>query len=167
MSNVWVPIGPSAPSAGVLTAYTQFNPTTGPFSTSFTAQIAMSAMAVTFIAPPSGSVLVKLTVLGSTQYTQINGNGVIVCGMYSAGAMVGSAQQLLWISGTTGTVNTYGRCHFSQAYTGLTPGNSYTFTPNFFSLNGNASAIYYGVGVTGALTPNPSYGPALTEVYSI
>ena len=87
-----------------------------------------------------------------------------MCGMYSAGSMLGSAVKVF----STGTTVLYqARGHFEEVYTGLTPGSTYTFTPNFYSMNGNNGGVYFGVGVAGIISPNPAYGPAVTEVYSV
>jgi len=82
--------------------------------------------------------------------------------MYSAGVAIGYNEELLLSNSGTNV----GRAHFSQVYTGLTPGNSYTFTPNFQSWNTNQGNVYYGSGGAG-LGSNPPWGPAVTEVYSL
>ena len=156
-----------APPVGTLIAYTQL--TSSGISINLgtaSAVIPVTGLAVTFIAPPSGNVLVKCSILGQTRYNNANGDGIISCSMYSAGVAIGYTEQLLHQSGSTGTViSPQVRLNFSQVYTGLTPGNSYTFTPNFQSWNANQGTLWYGAGGAGTGS-NPPFGPAVIEVYS-
>jgi hypothetical protein len=162
---VWSPL---TGVPGTLIAYAQLTTagTTIALGTA-SAIIPVPGLAVTFTAPASGSVLVKCSILGQTQYTAANGPGIITCSMYSAGVAIGQTQQLLQVSASAGTVpSPQVRLNFSEVYTGLTPGNSYTFTPNFCSLNQNTGTLWHGAGGASPGS-NPPYGPAVTEVYAV
>jgi hypothetical protein len=146
---------------GTLIGVTQYAPAT-PALLSVASATAVANMAVTFTAPASGSVLVKCSVMCQATYQSVNGEAAINCQMYSGGVAIGFNQKLF-----SSNIASYqiARGNFTQVYTGLTPGNSYTFTPNFISLNGNAGWIGYGGAV--GLGGNPPYGPAVTEVWSV
>lgn len=151
----------AVPGPGTLIGYTQLT-STGTSVSLTGAATAMTGLAVTFIAPASGNVLVKVSIGCNCTYQSINGQALIVCTIYSAGVAIGQNQAILVSNSTTVT----GRGNFAQVYTGLTPGNSYTFTPNFDSWNGNVGNLVYGSGGAG-LGSNPPYGPAVHEVYAL
>jgi hypothetical protein len=117
---------------------------------------AMPDMAVTFVAPLSGRVLVRWSA-----YCVPSSNAVFMTAMYSAGAQIG-AQNVLMQSAASAVGTRY---TFSDVISGLTPGQSYTFTPYGYSGGGQVTYVYYGgPGTLGNTTNNA--GPAVTEVFA-
>lgn len=161
-SPTWA--APSAPP-GTLIAYAQYSPVGSANVNMGTSNAAwpVSQLAVTFTAPASGAVLVKCSVACQAQWLSINGEAAILCAMFSAGVAIGYNQKIF--SSNIGSYS-YVRGNFVQVFTGLTPGNSYTLTPNFMSINTNQGYLFFGSGVAGSLGTVPNYGPGVTEVYS-
>jgi hypothetical protein len=151
------PQGPAGPAIGagavigmtVNSTYTQLVVTT-------TANLA-TALAVTFIAPSSGQVTVRMGVAAQAVYTSLNGWGQVTAQMYSGGSPIGAQQVLVYNNATAALAM---RTTFEQLYTGLTPGQSYTFTPYFVGGNGNTAYVMWGS--TGAIY----WGPAEVRVFA-
>lgn len=136
-------------SSGPL-AVKQHNPgTQATYSTASTTLVDMDAtnLAVTFTAPASGNVIVALNGFAgadtAAKYT--------AWGLRSAGATVANSEANI----IGGTANTYARGAHRAYVTGLTPGNSYTYTWAF--------KVTGGTGYTFA---GGAQGPALMEVWS-
>ena len=145
--------GQLAQSPGALIGITQVQPAA---QTSYTwggAGVGMNDAAVTFVAPPSGRVLVKWSAFGvATAACTAN------VAMYSAGAQIGGMNNVAY-NAVIGS-----RLLFTNLITGLTAGALYTFVPWGFA-TGASMIIYYGGNAVGTnFTSNN--GPAITEVYA-
>jgi hypothetical protein len=114
-----------------------------------TSVVALADAAVTFVAPASGRVLARWSGYVAA------GAGALSMAFYSAGALVG-ASHIVSQSGVTLQLA------FDELVGGLTPGQSYTFTPNALSASAT-STVYYGGG---APLNSGNAGPMTTEIYA-
>jgi hypothetical protein len=142
-------------SRGRLLAVTSYNPatsTTTSTTSSTPSDVDATNLAVTFIAPASGKVRVKLTAAQSAQTTSR--------GMWTL--REGSAE-VAGVAQAMSIATTVLRATASMLVTGLTPGQSYTWKWAFWS-GDNTLSVSVRYGGTGA---NATYGPAVMEVSEV
>jgi hypothetical protein len=110
-----------------------------------------AAAFVTFTAPPSGRVYGRWSAMMSLAVNAVL-NGAFATN--PSGAQIGSQDQL---AAAGATVPVTLRVVFEQLYTGLTPGQSYSFWPVAYSANSAVTTVYYGgsgtLGVIGSAGP--------------
>lgn len=147
--------GGSDPVAGLLIGHTAYNPAVRalPTITSATfADVDAANLAVTFVAPPSGAVLVRLN-----SVCDIN-----PAGTFGHWGLREGTTDLAPSQGPITVLATANRFSMVSKITGLTPGNSYTYKWAFASANGSASfRMWYG-GSGATLS-----GPAVMEVFAV
>lgn len=107
-------------------------------------------LAVSFVAPPSGKVLIRLSALaGKATTSRYEWN------LREAGGNVANTAN--WVAAWNGS-NEEARQRAEMVISGLTPGQSYTYKWGYRSVDGGAIYVYAG---------GTSYGPAVMEVWRI